>query len=334
MMERIRCGVIGLGWFGEHHVDALKALPLAEVRAVCTRREDRLKEVATKYDIPESSTNYHDLLANKEIDMISVVTHVKDHLQITIDALQAGKHVFLEKPMADNTEECDQIIREAEKTDKNFMVGHICRFGADYVIAKEEIEGGKIGEILSIHARRNLAKWITETHLQKLSALFGDGVHDLDLALWYTKSKPVSAYAVTRKTRPTVKYDDLGWALFTLENGAIVVIENIWCLPDNVPFAIGAVMEVVGTKGTISIDFTGSNFKVLTEKGLQYPPTTIWPKIYGIRRGWLRDEFDYFLRCIQKGEKPTVITPQESRDVVHAIRMAERSAQENKVITF
>ena len=155
MMERIRCGVIGLGWFGEHHVDALKALPLAEVRGVCTRREDRLKEVATKYDIPKSYTNYHDLLANKEIDVISVVTHVKDHLQITIDALQAGKHVFLEKPMADNTEECDQIIREAEKTDKNFMVGHICRFGADYVIAKEEIEGGKIGEILSIHLPRS-----------------------------------------------------------------------------------------------------------------------------------------------------------------------------------
>lgn len=333
-MERIKCGVIGLGWFGEHHVDALKALPLAEVRAVCTRREERLKEVATKYDIAESYTNYHDLLDNKDIEMISVVTHVKDHMQITIDALKAGKHVFLEKPMADNIEECDQIIKAVDKTDKYFMVGHICRFGADYVIAKEEIESGNIGEILSIHAKRNLAKWITETHLHKISALFGDGVHDLDLALWYTKSKPISVYAQTRKTRSTIKYDDLGWALFRLENGTIVVIENIWCLPDNVPFAIGANMEIVGTKGTISIDFSGSNFKVLTEKGLQYPPTVIWPKVYGIRRGMLREEFDYFLKCILNKEKPTIITPQESKDVVHATRMAEKSAAENKVITF
>jgi UDP-N-acetylglucosamine 3-dehydrogenase len=334
VLDRIKCGIIGLGWFGEHHIDALKALPLADVSAVCTRREARLKEVASKYDIPEYYTNYHDLLDNDDIDMVSVVTHVKDHKDITIDALKAGKHVFLEKPMADNVTECDQIIKEVEKTEKNFMVGHICRFGSDYAIAKEEIESGKIGEILSIHAKRNLAKWITESHLHKISALFGDGVHDMDIALWYMKSKPVSVYAQTRKIQQSVKYDDLGWAMFRMKNGAFVVIENIWCLPDNVPFAIGAVMEIVGTKGTISIDCTGSNFKLLTEKGLQYPPAAIWPKIHGVRRGWLREEFDYFLKCIIDNVKPSIITPLESRDVVHAIRTAEKSAQENRVINF
>ena len=139
-MDRIRVGVIGLGWFGEHHVDALQQVALVEVAAVCTRTESRLQEIAKKYKVPKTYTNYNDLLADKDIDMVTVVTHVKDHLAPTEAALKAGKHVFLEKPMADSAEECDQIIAEAEKTDKCFMVGHICRFDTKYALAKEEIE--------------------------------------------------------------------------------------------------------------------------------------------------------------------------------------------------
>jgi len=333
-MERIKCGVIGLGWFGEHHVDTLKELPLADLRAVCTRREGHLKDIANKYNIPQSYTDYHKLLENKDIDLISVVTHVKDHKKIVIDALKAGKHVFVEKPMADTPEECDEIIKVVKETDKLFMVGHICRFGVDYAIAKEKIESGSIGRILSIHAKRNLAGWITESHLQKISALFGDGVHDLDLALWYTKSKPKSVFALTRKTRSSIVYDDLAWAMFALEDETIVVIENIWCLPDNVPFAIGAKFEIVGTKGTISIDNSGEQFKVLTEEGLQYPPTVYWPKVHGLMRGVLKEEIDYFLKCIVNNKEPDIITPEESKAVIHAIRNAEKSADENRIISF
>jgi len=333
-MDKIRCGVIGLGWFGEHHVDALKELPMAEVIAVCTRRPDRVKEVAEKYGVPKAYTNYHDLLADNDIDMVTVVTHVSDHVQPTVDALQAGKHVFLEKPMADSQEECDQIIAEVDKSDKCFMVGHICRFDTAYALAKEEIEAGHIGQILTMHARRNLAKWITESHLQKISALFGDGVHDLDLMFWYSGAKPKSVYAQTLNTRPHLPHADLGWAMFRLDSGAIAVIENVWCLPDNVPTAIDARMEIVGTDGAIHIDNSGNHYTVLTQKGLSYPQSTYWPKVHGLRRGYLKEEFDYFLKCVVKGEKPTIITPQESRDVVVAMKMAELSAKENRVVEF
>ncbi len=326
-MDRIRSAVIGLGWFGEHHVDTLKELPLTEVVAVCTRTESRLKEIADKYNVPKMYTDYRKLLEDKDIDMVSIVTHVKDHYSITIDALRAGKHVFLEKPMADNVDECDEIVKEARKTDKFFMVGHICRFDTVYALAKEEIENGNVGDILSIHARRNLAGWITESHLKKISALFGDGVHDLDLMMWYTKSKPEYVYAYTRNTRPELPYDDMGWAMFNFKNGTIGVIENIWCLPENAPFAIDARMEIIGTKGAIYIDNSGVHYTVLTEKGISYPQSTYWPKVHGMRRGYLKEEFDYFLKCITNGERPTVITPEESRDVVYAMRKAEESAK-------
>jgi len=333
-MDRIRCGVIGLGWFGEHHVDALQSLPLAEVTAVCTRRENRLKEIAEKYRVPETYTDYHSMLENRDIDMVTVVTHVKDHLKPAIDALRAGKHVFLEKPMADTGDECDRIIEEVKKTDKCFMVGHICRFDTLYALAKEEIAQGNLGKIITMHARRNLAKWVTESHLHKISALFGDGVHDLDLMLWYSGSRPRSVYAQTMNTRPELPYDDLGWAMFRFEDGTIAVIENVWCLPDTDPFAIDARMEIVGTEGAIYIDNSGMNYTVLTKKGVSFPQSTYWPKVHGMRRGYLKEEFDYFLKCIIRGEKPQVITPEESKAVVVAMRTAERAAEENRVIEF
>ena len=333
-MNRIRCGVIGLGWFGEHHVDALKQLPMADVAAVCTRREQRVKEVAQKYDVPKTYTDYRHLLADDDIDMVTVVTHVGDHLEPTIDAIQAGKHVFLEKPMADSVEACDQILAELTNSNQAFMVGHLCRFDTAYALAKEEIAAGNLGKILTMHARRNLAKWITESHLPKISSLFGDGVHDLDLMLWYTGAKPTSVYAQSICTRPELVNDDLGWAMFRLNDNSIAVIENVWCLPENAPFAIDARMEIVGSEGAIYIDNSGMHYTVLTKKGISYPQTTAWPTVHGMRRGFLKEEFDYFLKCIASGEKPSIITPQESRDVVDAMKRAELSARESRVIEF
>lgn len=333
-MEKIRCGVIGLGWFGEHHVDTLKELPLAEVAAVCTRTESRLNEIAEKYGVPKKYRDYHDLLADEEIDMVSVVTHIHDHVAPTVDALAAGKHVFLEKPMADSAANCDKILAALENTDKSFMVGHICRFDTAYALAKEEIDNGNIGTILSLHAKRNLAGWITEGHLNKISALTGDGIHDLDLMLWYTGARPKSVFTQTMNTRPHLKFDDLSWSMFRFDNDAIGVIENVWCLPDNVPFAINAQMEIIGTEGTISIDNSGAHYSVLTKKGLSYPQSTYWPTVHGMRRGFLKEELDYFLKCISSNEKPSVITAQESRDAVYAIEMAEKSAKEHRIVEF
>jgi len=331
-MERVRCGVIGLGWFGEHHVDVLKKLPYADLRAVCTRREWRLKEIAERYGVEKTYTDYNDMLADPEIDMVCIVTHVKDHAEPAVAALRAGTHVFLEKPMASTLEECERTVREAERSGRYFMTGHICRFDPVYALTKEEIDSGSVGKILSIHAKRNLARSITDKVLENISALFGDGVHDLGLMLWYTGERVASVYAQTINTRPNLPYDDIGWAMYRLSGGAICVVETIWCLPEPCPFALDAKMEIVGTEGSVYIDNSGGSFTVMTKDGLRYPQATYWPKVHGMRRGYLKEEVDYFLKCVLHGKEPDIITPSESRDVVSAIMMAERSAIEGKVV--
>ena len=109
---------------------------------------------------------------------------------------------------------------------------------------------------------------------------------------------------------------------------------SVACLPESAPFAIDARMEIVGTEGAIYIDNSGAQYTVLKKEGLSFPQSTYWPKVHGARRGYLKEEFDYFARCIVEGRQPTIITPQESRAVVHAIRMAEKSAEENRVVEF
>ena len=99
-MKKIKWGIIGLGWFGEYHGDALAGLPNAEVYALCTRTESRLKELGAKFGAKKLYTDYNEMLADPELDVVSVTTMWDQHAEPTLAALKAGKHVFLEKPMA------------------------------------------------------------------------------------------------------------------------------------------------------------------------------------------------------------------------------------------
>ena len=112
--KSIRWGVIGLGWFGEVHADNVAEMPDIELTALCTRRPERLGEIADRLGVEKRYTDYHQLLADPDVDVVSVTTHFYDHRQITIDALRAGKHVLLEKPMAPTVADCDQIVAAAE----------------------------------------------------------------------------------------------------------------------------------------------------------------------------------------------------------------------------
>jgi predicted dehydrogenase len=330
-MGKIRYAVIGLGWFGEKHCEALAGLPNVELYALCTRRPDRLDEVAARFAVRHTYTDYHELLANPEVEAVSVVTMWDQHTAPALAALQAGKHVFLEKPMASTIEDCDAIVAAAQAATGFFMVGHICRFNPRYAAARTAIAEGRIGRITSMYARRNIPGWVTSEILNKIGPIVGDGVHDTDLMLWYSGAKVVSTYAQTVDVRGR-KYPDLGWTMYRFDSGAVGVLENIWCLPDRTAFQIDERMEIVGTEGSIHIQETHPNFSICDRNGWQSPDTTYWPLLYGIRAGALREELAYFTRCIQEGRQPEIITPEESRAAVAACLAAEQSAATGSVV--
>ncbi len=330
-MNKVRYGVIGLGWFGEKHCEALAGLPNVELFALCTRRQGRLDEVAQRFGVRHTYTDYRDLLANPEIEAVSVVTMWDQHTAPTLAALEAGKHVFLEKPMASTLEDCDVIV-EAAKTAAGFlMVGHICRFNPRYAAAKQAIAEGRIGKIVSMYARRNIPAWVTKDLLNKIGPIVGDGVHDTDLMLWYSGAKVVGVYAQTVAVRGLV-HPDLGWTMYRFDSGAVGVLENVWCLPDRTAFQIDERFEVIGTEGSIHVHETHPNFSVCDRDGWHSPDTTYWPLLHGVRAGALRDELAYFAGCVREGRRPSVITPEESRAAVAACLAAERSAATGSVL--
>ena len=331
MAERVKYGVIGLGWFGEKHCEALSGIPTIDLCGLCTRTKSRLKALGKQFGVKRLYTDYNEMLADPEIEAVSVVTMWDQHKAPAVAALKAGKHVFLEKPMASTVADCKTIVAAARKAKGYFMVGHICRFNPRYAAAKREIAEGKIGTIVSIYARRNIPAAVGASVLPKIGPIIGDGVHDTDLMLWYTGANIVSAYAQTVDVRH-FKYPDLGWTMYRFDTGATGVLEDVWFLPDTTAFQIDERMEIIGTEGSIHIHEVHPNLSICDKDGWHCPDTTYWPELHGIRAGALREELSYFATCVQQGKKPTVISPEESMRAVEACLAAEKSAATCRIV--
>ena len=330
-MDEVRCAVIGLGFFGEKHAEVLSDLPGVRLTALCTRRPQRLKQLANRLHVEKSFTDYAELLADDGIYVVNIVTHYQDHWRIAIDALEAGKHVFVEKPMASTVAECDAMLAAAAAAKGYLMVGHVCRFDPRVVAAKRAIDEGRLGHIVHMNATRNLPQRIGKQVLNKISALFGDRIHDTDLMLWFSNSKIRSVYAREIQVG-NYHYKDGGSAIYGFANGASGVVNAIWALPDNTPYQIQARFEVIGSEGALSIDCAETGITINDSTGVHKPDTVYWPLMHGRTIGALRDELKYFTDCVRGGRAPVLVPPEDSRLAVEVLCAAEKSAAEDCVV--
>ena len=330
-MERLRIGVIGLGWFGEIHCETIVGVPELELAALCTRTPDRLSAMAAKFGIAKAFTDYRELLADPEIDAVSICTMWDQHTEPAIAALVAGKHVFLEKPMASTVADCQAILDAAATADGILLVGHICRFNPRYRMAKQAIERGAIGRIVSLSSRRNIpAAWTPEI-LNKIGPIVGDAIHDTDLMLWFTGDRIVSAYAQTVDVRG-LKHPDIGQTMYRFAGGATATLETVWCMPEKTPFDIDERMTIIGTEGFLHVQDTFPNLGIVSPDGFHSPDTTYWPEFDGVRGGALREEFSYFARCALSGTPPQMGRPEDAQAALAATLAAEESARTAQVV--
>jgi UDP-N-acetylglucosamine 3-dehydrogenase len=330
-MGKVRVGVIGIGWFGEMHVITYQGVINAQVTAICTRTQSRLKEVAEKFGIEKTYTDYNDMLADPDIDAVSICTHAPDHLEPMLAAIKSGKHILLEKPMALTVAECDKMMEAAKNAKQNIMVGHICRFETSYAMAKQQIDEGRIGDVLSIYARRNINGAFAVPHLEKLSSVTGDAVHDIDLMNWIIGKKVKSVYTMALNPRKLPNYD-VGFVNLKYGEDTVAVAESLWSLPAKTPYAIDARMEILGTDGVIYINEAASPLVIDDKNGRSIGDTVYWPSIHGNVTGALHNELTYFIECIVEGRKPDIITLEESRYVIEVINAAEKSAETGEIV--
>jgi len=247
-MTKVRVGIIGSGPIAQSaHIPGYQAAKDAEVVALCDIKPGVLKEAAAKFNISRTYIDYRELLAADDIDAVSICTPNAFHMQPTIDALEAGKHVLCEKPIARNAKEGQKMVDAANRTGKKLMIGLNNRFRSGPKALKRFIEQGQLGEIYFGKSlatrRRGIPSWgaFTNKEIAGGGPLIDLGVHVLDLTLWLIGfPKPVSVlgatYAKIGTKKPALgsgwmwdprkfEVEDLGVGLIRFENGMTLFLE-------------------------------------------------------------------------------------------------------------
>lgn len=239
-MKKLNVGVIGCGSIAKHrHLPEFSQNEHVNIVAVCDINEERAVEMAKKYDATPY-TNYEDLLANEEIDAVSVCTPNYLHAPISIAALKAGKHVLCEKPMATTKEEAEEMIAVAKQTGKKLMIAHNQRFVSSHVKAKELIEKGEIGKIYSFRtafghpgpegwSADGKDSWFFKKDQAAMGAMGDLGVHKADLIRFLLGEEVVEVAAfVETLAKEQTDVDDNAVCVLKTENGIIGTLAASW----------------------------------------------------------------------------------------------------------
>jgi len=331
-MPNVKIGLIGLGRWGELELSALYTLPYVDVSAVCSRSEKRCKEICERYGIKKYYLDFHKIVKDPEIEAIIVSTEPERHVEPTLSALEAGKNVLAEKPLALNLEDIDRIIEKANEKEVIFMVGHTLHFDLRYEMTKERIERGELGKVVSIYSRRNVAKETFEKHA-KHNPMLETGVHEIDLARWYMEDEVSKVYAKKINVLNS-KIPDTYWVVLTFSGGGVAVIETSWLIPKGSPLWITSTAEVIGTKGIAYIDSPSNTVSIWDEEKNEHPDVFLWPSVDEHALGALRRMLEYFTQCVLRKELQTKISPNDAREAVKIALAAIESAEKDEEISL
>jgi len=273
----LKVGIIGCGGIANgKHLPSLKTQKdKCELVAFCDIVLERAEKAAKEYGTKDAKVyeNYKELLKDKSIDVIHVLTPNRSHSEITIDALEAGKHVMCEKPMAKSAAEARAMLVASQKTGKKLTIGYQSRYREDSQIAKKYIQRGDLGEIYYAKAiairRRAVPTWgvFLNEYEQGGGPLIDIGTHALDLTLWEMDNyKPQMVVGTTFRKLADQKdtgnawgdwdskeftVEDSAFGFIKMENGALITLESSWAL--NTLETGEAICTLCGTKG--GLDF-------------------------------------------------------------------------------
>jgi predicted dehydrogenase len=332
----IRVGILGAGFMGTTHAQAYARQPDAQMVAVWSRDPRRAAVVAAETGARTHPTA-QSLLADPTIDAVSVTLPTHLHPAYTIAALEAGKHVLVEKPMALSLADCDAMIRAAERAGRVLMVGHVLRFWPEYVAVHDYVRSGALGAPLSLTAYRLLGRsapgsWF-EDPAQSGGAVLDLHIHDLDACNWFFGT-PRTVYARGRRG-PTGAWQH---ALTLLDYGAAQgMAEGSAIQPEGYPFTMG--LRVTCEGGAIEFTFRAGGVQV-DSRDEALSEITIFPEggppemLPSPGGDGYENEIAEFLACIREGRPPINGAPEQGRLAVATALAARRSLETGDVVVF
>jgi predicted dehydrogenase len=251
--QKLRAGVIGCGEIGQRgHIPGFKEAGV-DVVAVCDTNLQRARETAEKNNIPNAYSHYNELLANADIDLVSIGLPNALHAPVTIAALQAGKHVLCEKPMSITSTDASAMIDASKRTGKLLSINQHMRFDGTSMAMRDAAASGSFGKVYLTDVRMirqnnipGFGSWFTNNDLAGAGALFDIGVHMLDLAMFIAGFPEVKAvkgflssalgdqkiglgtWGIDRGTQGRFDVDDTAMALLTLADGSLIRLIVTW----------------------------------------------------------------------------------------------------------
>ncbi len=208
----LRVAVVGLGYWGPNLLRNLVELEDAEVVTICDTREERLEHWGRRYPAITRTTSYLEVLENDGVDAVVIATPVSTHFELASHALQFGKHVFVEKPLAASVAEASELVQLARRAGRVLMPGHTFLYSPPVVYIRELIESGALGDLYFISTSRvNLG-----LHQPDVSVIWDLGPHDFSILRYWLGESPDSVSAISRACvmpgTPDVAFINLGYA--------------------------------------------------------------------------------------------------------------------------
>jgi predicted dehydrogenase len=328
MTKQIKIGLVGCGYWGPNLVRNFRSLSDCNLKIMCDTSEQRLAHLKSLYPEVETATDYHYMLQEVGIDAVIIATAVRLHYPMARASLLAGKHTFIEKPMASSSHECEELIKIAQKKGLVLMVGHTFLYSPAVRKIKEIVDSGDIGEIRYINARRlNLG-----LYQKDINVAWDLAPHDISIVLSIIGEQPLTVNC-QGSAHITPGIEDRTTMCLNFQKQRTAIIQSSWLDPRKV-----REMTIVGSKRMIVYDDVAPLEKIrIFDARVERPPhyDTFAEFQYAYHYGDvyspyikqeepLKTECQHFLDCIKLGKTP-LTDGQQGLELVRILEVSSES---------
>lgn len=314
-MSAVNVGVIGVGAMGENHVRVYHKMEEANLIGISDVNERALKRIEKKYETT-GYTDYNELLENPEIEAVSVCVPTTFHHSVVMEAIKNKKHVLVEKPIAFTLQEAEEMISAAKEAGVILATGHVERFNPAVQKAKELVNDGVIGDIVSAFAKR---VGPLPPRIKDVGVAIDLAIHDLDVMNYLFDEDIVQVYGVMNSILDDCEFEDHAEIMVSFNNESTGIIEVNWLTPYK-----RRELELTGTDGIISVDYIEQSIEVFGKFAQDIEIKHEEP---------LKEELKSFLNSVENNQEPE-ITGEDGLRALKMVIAANKSSKEHKPISF
>jgi UDP-N-acetylglucosamine 3-dehydrogenase len=311
----IKIGVIGPGSMGRNHVRVCSELEKVNLVGISDINTTAVKNIANRFQT-KSFSSYKDMMT--EVDAVIIATPTNTHYQIAMDFLNQGKHVLVEKPICDDVQKAEELVKKAKKEDLIFLVGHIERYNPVIRFIKESLQSKKLGDLISLASKR-VSNY--PMRVRDVGVIFDFGIHDIDV-MRYLVGEVYSVYARAGNYNKGIKYEDYANIMLNFESGICGIVEVNWLTPMKIRKLLLTCSKYFVEVDYIdqSVTMSSSSFREIDEVNLFNVPIQYNTNNISLeKREPLRNEIVDFIESIEHHTDPLVT----GEDGLQALKIAE-----------